>query len=64
MGNNGTVKYEEFMRKSVLYHFTESDPKKGLNQEISLEDFIQTVMRATQFVSVQPAEHILKACFE
>ena len=65
MGYSSTARYEDFMKNVVVYYLTEADPKKnGLSSDLGAEDFIKVVLRATYFVNIKPAEHVLKACFE
>ena len=61
---NKSIRYDDFMRNSLVIYFTESDPKRnGLSPEIDVNEFMETVHRATHFVNIKPADHVLLACF-
>ena len=53
------------MRSAVVHYLTESDLRKNnCSSEISVEEYVKMVNRATHFVVVKPANQTLQACFE
>lgn len=56
LGSTDKVQYEDFMKKIVVYQICEIDPKKNIYlDEITEQDFIDNVVRATSFVDVRPS---------
>lgn len=53
------------MKKLVVHFICEIDPKKNMYlDEISEQEFVSNVQRATSFIDIKPSESLLKKCFK